>query len=93
MSRQVDVNRMQRSEQCFKRACAVLVGGVNSPVRAFRAVGGRPVFLRAAQGAWVIDVDGNRYVDLAGDRRARAPGGGRGGTAGSRRGPELRGVL
>ncbi|MHC5006228.1 MAG: glutamate-1-semialdehyde 2,1-aminomutase [Planctomycetota bacterium] len=66
MSRQVDVNRMQRSEQCFKRACAVLVGGVNSPVRAFRAVGGRPVFLRAAQGAWVIDVDGNRYVDLVG---------------------------
>jgi glutamate-1-semialdehyde 2,1-aminomutase len=66
MSRQVDVNRMQRSEQCFERARAVLVGGVNSPVRAFGAVGGRPVFLRAAEGAWVIDVDGNRYVDLVG---------------------------
>jgi glutamate-1-semialdehyde 2,1-aminomutase len=66
MSRHSDVNRMQRSEQCFERARAVLVGGVNSPVRAFRAVGGRPVFLRAAEGAYVIDVDGNRYVDLVG---------------------------
>jgi glutamate-1-semialdehyde 2,1-aminomutase len=66
MSRHSDVNRMQRSEQCFERARRVLVGGVNSPVRAFRAVGGRPVFLRAAEGAYVIDVDGNRYVDLVG---------------------------
>jgi glutamate-1-semialdehyde 2,1-aminomutase len=66
MSRQVDVNRMQRSGQCFERARSVLVGGVNSPVRAFRAVGGQPVFLRAAEGAYVIDVDGNRYVDLVG---------------------------
>ena len=50
MTEQLDVNQMQRSEQCFERARAVLVGGVNSPVRAFRAVGGRPVFLRAALG-------------------------------------------
>lgn len=44
----------------------MLVGGVNSPVRAFRAVGGRPVFLERAEGAYVFDVDGNRYVDLVG---------------------------
>ncbi|MFH1419702.1 MAG: glutamate-1-semialdehyde 2,1-aminomutase [Planctomycetota bacterium] len=49
-----------------ERACAVLVGGVNSPVRAFRAVGGKPVFLERAEGAYVFDVDGNRYVDLVG---------------------------
>ncbi|MHC4128178.1 MAG: aminotransferase class III-fold pyridoxal phosphate-dependent enzyme, partial [Planctomycetota bacterium] len=66
MTRQLDVNQMQRSEECFERARQVLVGGVNSPVRAFRAVGGRPVFLRAAEGPHVIDVDGNRYVDLVG---------------------------
>ena len=39
-------------------------GGVNSPVRAFRAVGGTPRFIRSAQGAWLTDVDGNDYVDL-----------------------------
>jgi glutamate-1-semialdehyde 2,1-aminomutase len=66
MTKQANVNQMQRSEACFERARNVLVGGVNSPVRAFRAVGGRPVFLRSAQGAYVIDVDGNRYVDLVG---------------------------
>jgi glutamate-1-semialdehyde 2,1-aminomutase len=66
MTRQSDVNQMQRSRQCFERAREVLVGGVNSPVRAFRAVGGQPVFLRAAEGPHVIDVDGNRYVDLVG---------------------------
>jgi glutamate-1-semialdehyde 2,1-aminomutase len=66
MTRQSDVKQMQRSEQCFERARQVLVGGVNSPVRAFGAVGGQPVFLRAAEGAHVIDVDGNRYVDLVG---------------------------
>jgi glutamate-1-semialdehyde 2,1-aminomutase len=44
----------------------VLVGGVNSPVRSFRAVGGEPVFLERAEGAYVYDVDGHRYVDLVG---------------------------
>ncbi|WP_212723059.1 glutamate-1-semialdehyde 2,1-aminomutase [Nocardioides jishulii] len=48
----------------FERARAVTPGGVNSPVRAFNAVGGTPRFIRSAQGAWLTDVDGNDYVDL-----------------------------
>jgi glutamate-1-semialdehyde 2,1-aminomutase len=52
------------SEQLFERARAVTPGGVNSPVRAFNAVGGTPRFIRSAQGAWLTDVDGNEYVDL-----------------------------
>jgi glutamate-1-semialdehyde 2,1-aminomutase len=48
----------------FERARAVTPGGVNSPVRAFNAVGGTPRFIRSASGAWLTDVDGNDYVDL-----------------------------
>ena len=48
----------------FDRARAVTPGGVNSPVRAFDAVGGTPRFIRSAAGAWLTDVDGNEYVDL-----------------------------
>jgi glutamate-1-semialdehyde 2,1-aminomutase len=55
-----------RSEALFARASAVTPGGVNSPVRAFRAVGGTPRFIRSAQGAWLTDVDGREYVDLVG---------------------------
>ncbi len=55
-----------RSEALFARACAVTPGGVNSPVRAFRAVGGTPRFIRSAAGAWLTDVDGQDYVDLVG---------------------------
>jgi len=47
----------------FERACAVLPGGVNSPVRAFGAVGGTPYFVAGGQGAHVWDVEGNRYID------------------------------
>ena len=47
----------------FSRACAVLPGGVNSPVRAYRAVGGIPVFAKRASGAWVTSEDGNDYID------------------------------
>jgi glutamate-1-semialdehyde 2,1-aminomutase len=54
------------SEALFERARAVSPGGVNSPVRAFGAVGGIPRFMRSATGAWLRDVDGNRYVDLIG---------------------------
>jgi len=50
----------------FGRASTVLVGGVNSPVRAFRAVGGRPVFVARAEGAHIHDADGKQYVDLVG---------------------------
>jgi len=52
------------SEALLERARAVIPGGVNSPVRAFRAVGGAPRFVRSAQGPWLFDADGNRYVDL-----------------------------
>ena len=52
------------SEALFARARAVTPGGVNSPVRAFNAVGGTPRFISSAQGAWLADVDGNEYVDL-----------------------------
>jgi glutamate-1-semialdehyde 2,1-aminomutase len=54
----------ERSEELFDRARAVTPGGVNSPVRAFRAVGGTPRFFASGQGCWLTDVDGRRYVDL-----------------------------
>ena len=54
---------MTRSQDCFEAAQHHIPGGVNSPVRAFRAVGGTPVFFARAQGAWLEDVDGNRYLD------------------------------
>lgn len=53
-----------RSEQLFARACAVIPGGVNSPVRAYRSVGGTPRFLVRGAGPYVWDEDGNRLVDL-----------------------------
>ena len=52
------------SAALFERARSVTPGGVNSPVRAFSAVGGTPRFISSAQGAWLTDVDGNEYVDL-----------------------------
>ena len=52
------------SAALFERARAVTPGGVNSPVRAFNAVGGTPRFIRSAAGAWLTDADGNEYVDL-----------------------------
>jgi glutamate-1-semialdehyde 2,1-aminomutase len=55
-----------RSEALFARASAVTPGGVNSPVRAFRAVGGTPRFISSASGARLTDVDGHEYVDLVG---------------------------
>ena len=51
------------SKQLIERAQRTLVGGVNSPVRAFKGVGGHPLFFRSGQGAWLEDVDGNRYID------------------------------
>lgn len=52
------------SARLFEDACAVIPGGVNSPVRAFTAVGGTPPFITQARGCWLTDADGNRYVDL-----------------------------
>ena len=60
----VDQTRTQHSAQLFAEACAVIPGGVNSPVRAFTAVGGTPRFITSASGCWLTDADGNRYVDL-----------------------------
>jgi glutamate-1-semialdehyde 2,1-aminomutase len=55
-----------RSEQLYARARAVIPGGVNSPVRAFRAVGGTPLFIARAEGAHLIDADDRRYLDFVG---------------------------
>jgi len=52
------------SAELFARAARVTPGGVNSPVRAFRAVGGTPRFMASGSGPWITDVDGRRYVDL-----------------------------
>lgn len=52
-----------RSESLFAEACSLFPGGVNSPVRAFRAVGGAPRFIARGEGAFLVDVDGNRYID------------------------------
>ncbi len=52
-----------RSEQLFEKASRLMPGGVNSPVRAFGAVGGHPFFVRRAQGPWLYDEDGRRYLD------------------------------
>ena len=54
------------SAKLLQRARAVIPAGVNSPVRAFRSVGGTPRFMRSASGPWLTDVDGRRYVDLVG---------------------------
>ena len=52
-----------RSESLFAEAQSLFPGGVNSPVRAFRAVGGTPRFIARGEGALIFDVDGNRYID------------------------------
>ncbi len=55
--------RLTRSHELFQEAQELLPGGVNSPVRAFRGVGGTPIFIDAANGPYLYDVDGNRYLD------------------------------
>ena len=55
--------KYQRSSQLFKAASDVIPGGVNSPVRAFKAVGGTPIFVNKAKGAYLYDADGNRLID------------------------------
>ena len=57
---------MNQNELLFQRAQAVIPGGVNSPVRAFKAVGGTPRFIAKAQGAYMWDADGKRYIDYIG---------------------------
>ena len=55
--------KTQRSEKLFAEARQVLPGGVDLPVRAFRAVGGTPLFIERGEGAYLVDVDGNRFID------------------------------
>ncbi|MBW3139702.1 glutamate-1-semialdehyde 2,1-aminomutase [Ferrimonas balearica] len=57
---------MNRSESLFEQAQKTIPGGVNSPVRAFKGVGGTPVFIDHADGAYLYDVDGKRYIDYVG---------------------------
>ena len=57
---------MTKSEHIFQEACQVMPGGVNSPVRAYRAVGLTPRFIDHAKGAYIYDIDGNSYIDYVG---------------------------
>ena len=57
---------MSSNHTLFQRACELLPGGVNSPVRAFKSVGGEPFFTARADGPYLWDIEGNRYVDYVG---------------------------
>ncbi|CDZ78301.1 Glutamate-1-semialdehyde 2,1-aminomutase [Legionella massiliensis] len=57
---------MTHSQQLFAQAQAVIPGGVNSPVRAFKGVGGDPIFFKEGRGAYLVDVDGRSYIDYVG---------------------------
>ncbi|MCW5579321.1 MAG: aminotransferase class III-fold pyridoxal phosphate-dependent enzyme, partial [Dokdonella sp.] len=57
---------MSTNHELFQRALAHIPGGVNSPVRAFKSVGGEPFFTTRADGAWLWDADGKRYIDYVG---------------------------
>src|SRR3954466_14493052 len=56
-------NMFEKSINLFNRAQQSIHGGVDSPVRAFKSVGGTPVFMKSAKGAYMFDSDGNRYID------------------------------
>ncbi len=66
--RSANLNKVEhtRSQQLFERARLSTPGGVNSPVRAWRGVGGTPIFIERGQGAHIFDVDGNEYIDYVG---------------------------
>jgi glutamate-1-semialdehyde 2,1-aminomutase len=57
------IYKINRSQQLFDRAQQSIPGGVNSPVRAFKSVGGTPLFMKSAKGAYMFDEDGNQYID------------------------------
>src|SRR5437016_2005801 len=63
-SRSMPTNKL--SQHLFERAVGVIPGGVNSPVRAWRAVGGQPIFIQRGRGSHVWDVDGGEYIDYIG---------------------------
>ena len=58
-----NVMNLINSERLYQRSIKTLVGGVNSPVRAFKSVGGNPLFIESAKGTFIKDVDGNQYID------------------------------
>src|SRR6185295_19567939 len=60
------VKNKNNSSQLFSRALELLPGGVNSPVRAFRGVGGSPLFIQSAKGPTITDVDGRTFIDYVG---------------------------
>ena len=60
------MNLYCRSEAAFEKAKKMIPGGVNSPVRAFKGVGGIPVYFSKANGAFLTDIDGNTYIDFVG---------------------------
>src|SRR6188768_2205097 len=62
----MEMSMYERSRALFERSLELIPGGVNSPVRAFRAVGGTPVFFREGRGARLVDEDGREYVDYVG---------------------------
>lgn len=62
----MDTSARTQSELLFKRAAQIIPGGVNSPARAFGAVGGTPPFMKRGDGAYLYDVDGNRFIDYIG---------------------------
>ncbi len=66
MTSQLTMSKKNKSDQFFAEAKRHLVGGVNSPVRAYKAVGGTPLFIQKASGPYVYDVDGNKYIDFVG---------------------------
>ena len=66
MSETPKTRSIQNSEAAYAKAVTLMPGGVSSPVRAFKAVGGRPLFVKEAQGCEIRDVDGNVYIDYVG---------------------------
>lgn len=66
VSKAAHASTRSKSEELFARALALMPGGVNSPVRAFRAVGGEPIFIASGRGSRITDVDGNTYIDYVG---------------------------
>ena len=57
---------LENSKALYKEGCRHLVGSVNSPVRAFKSVGGTPVFIKKGKGDKIYDIDNNEYIDMVG---------------------------
>ena len=60
------MNTIEKSIALFDQAKSLMPGGVNSPVRAFKNINGNPIFFEKAQGAYLYDADGNKYIDYIG---------------------------